>query len=69
MSEEMVSKKQFDEAVDALFDCFIQSCSFEGHDLVGPKYKYDHMCLSAFEHAQDLLIKLGKIKQSECCRN
>lgn len=53
-----------EDAQEAVFDCFNQACS-------GPETeygKYDHMCLSAYENAQDLLIQWGKIKPTECQR-
>ncbi len=55
----------FDEIVESLSDCFNQACR---EDKGEQNPKYDHMCLSAYENAQDLLIKLGKIKEEECSR-
>ena len=58
-------KTERDELLEALMDCFGQSCDFAGPT---EPPRYDHMCLSAFENAQELLIKYGKIKASEVRR-
>lgn len=61
---------EFDEVLEALFDCFSQACHESVLDKTGDyvRSEYDHGCLSAYEHAQDVLIKYGKIKKEECRR-
>ena len=59
-------------AEELLFSCFAQGTNRleNGPGLGGEKsiWKYDHMCLSAYESAQDYLIEHGLIKKEECSR-
>lgn len=63
-------KQERDELLDALMDCFNQACAEWTRDERGnlSSVTYDHMCLSSYEDAQDILIKYGKIKREECLR-
>ncbi len=53
-------------AEELLLHCFSQSCHYK--DEKYPEFKYDHMCLSAYEHTQDYLIEHDLIKKEECSR-
>lgn len=50
-----------DEILECLVDVFYQSC-------MQADGKFDNQLLSAYESAQELLIRLGKIKESDCYR-
>lgn len=54
--------EEADEILDALMFCFMQATGGAEDE------KYDHMCLSAYENAQDLLIRLGKLEPEHCSR-
>jgi hypothetical protein len=50
---------------DALFDCFNQACQSR-YDRESDTATYNHQFLSAYEHAQDLLLRLGMIRPEQC---
>ncbi len=56
---------QLDEAQSQLFSCFNQACA-EGIDPIVERMGYHHQYLSAYEHAQDYLIKAGLIDEADC---
>lgn len=52
-----------------LMSCFSQGTHIRPDYAKQPdKWVYDHMCLSAYEDAQDFLIGQGMIKKEECSR-
>lgn len=46
-------EEEFKEVLEALYDCYRQSCYRDG--------EYYHQFISAYEDAEDVLIKYGKI--------
>ncbi len=61
-----VSAHEAEALLESLLDCFAQACG--SYDREGEKFTFDHMCLSSYEHAQDLLIKFGAIEKRQCRR-
>lgn len=51
-----------EEIIDSWEHCFIQGVH---HD---PDGRMDHMCLSAYEHAKDLSIRIGFYKEGDFSR-
>jgi len=61
MPVEMITmpKADFDEMAELILDLFAQGTLLDGGH-------YNHMCMSAYENAQEWLIKHNLIKQDEC---
>lgn len=61
MPVEMITmpKAEFDEMAELILDLFSQGT------LLDHKH-YNHMCISAYENAQEWLIKHGLVKPEEC---
>lgn len=61
MPVEMITmpKADFDEMAELVLDLFAQGTLLDGEH-------YNHMCMSAYENAQEWLIKHNLIKQDEC---
>mgnify|MGYP003387018061 CR=1 FL=1 len=60
-----------EESQEVVWDVFNQSCQINHYgikELNDHEFLYDHMHLSAYEGAQDYLIKIGRIKPEECSR-
>lgn len=61
--------KENEELKEHLLSCFSQGTHIRPDFQKDPNHwVYDHMCLSAYESAQDFLIEKGLIKKEECCR-
>ena len=56
----LLYKSELIAANDLILDLFAQGC--RNGD------KYDHLCISSYENAQDYLIERGMIKPEECSR-
>jgi hypothetical protein len=59
--------KRNEVLAEALLDVFNQACQTHT-DPISMDATYDHMCLSAYERAQDLLIENGLINKKQCVR-
>ena len=59
--------KERDYARELVWDCFNQACQVRppNHE---DGIQYDHMCLSTYEEAQEMLIMWGHVKPEECAR-
>lgn len=69
LSDYMAQTNKLADALDHLLSCFSQGTHVRPNYVNNPdKWVYDHMCLSAYEDAQDFLIELGMIKLEECSR-
>jgi len=56
-----------DELREMILDLFVQGASVSQ---VGPgDPKYDHMCISSYEDAQDKLIEWGLLAAKDCARS
>jgi len=61
----MEEKEELTQEQELIFNLFAQACEGAGSD---GKVKYDHYCMSVYEHAQDYLIEEGIIKEEDCIR-
>lgn len=60
-------KERLEYCEDELEDSFCQACQVDW-DKEKDEAKFDHMCISAHETAQEYLIKHGIIKEEQCLR-
>ncbi len=59
-----------DDLIEMIYDLFSQACRRDFSVVLNGNLKrawhYDHMCISAYEQAQDFLVSVGRIKEEEC---
>lgn len=63
---ELLARSVSDDLLETIHELFSQSCY--QHEQADGSGVYDHMCISAYEEAQSILIEHNRIKKEQCYR-